>query len=299
MATESHDKHHFFKYTSFETAKLVVEKRSFRWSSPTNFNDPFDHQSGFAVEIEPEHFARLLTESIERVVFSDRPIQSDHSSLAALAVQMRSIRERLPRQRFQKDTHEASLESARNVVGLMDEFSSAIHRHLSRSRVFCVSEMGDNVVMWSHYAEEHRGVVFKLRCVEELDNALLMARPVNYTSSFVPFLSAEQYAMHLTGEAPVDIAELCWSIAFTKHADWSYEKEWRVHLPLLDQPIGDGYSIFEEDDRVFEAIYLGCRMPDQHVDEMCDLVHGNLPETKLFRVKKDPRSFALTLEDIA
>jgi len=37
-----HDRRSFFKYTSAATAKLVLNNRTLRWSSPSLFNDPFD-----------------------------------------------------------------------------------------------------------------------------------------------------------------------------------------------------------------------------------------------------------------
>ena len=104
--------------------------------------------------------------------------------------------------------------------------------------------------------------------------------------------------MHLTGERPIDMAELIWKIAYTKHADWSYEREWRLHRPLVDQPAGDGYSIVSEDDRVFEAVYLGCRMPEEHVAEMTALVRRHLPDTRIFCGRKDTRSFSLVFEEV-
>lgn len=38
----THERHVFYKYMSANTAKIVLENCSLRWSSPTIFNDPFD-----------------------------------------------------------------------------------------------------------------------------------------------------------------------------------------------------------------------------------------------------------------
>lgn len=299
MSVRDHDRTHFFKYASYETAARVIASKKFRWSSPVNFNDPFDHQAGFVLDTDPVEFANLLTASIERIVFSDiEPTVQPASLFAALTFKFRSIRDRLPREQFLKEMHEASMESAVNLQTHIQNFNRAIQAELCHSRVFSVSERHDNVVMWSHYADEHRGVVFKLRCIDEIDNTLLAARRVIYTNSFASFLSAEQYAMHLTGERPVDLAPLCWEIAFIKHSDWAYEKEWRVHLALLDEPAGDGYTTYSEDERVFEAIYLGCRMQPDAIANMVDLIRKSLPNTKIFRANKSTREFALSFTEI-
>lgn len=148
--------------------------------------------------------------------------------------------------------------------------------------------------MWSHYAEEHRGVVFKLRCIDEIDNTLLAARKVSYTDSFIAFPSAEHYAKHLTGERPIDLVPLCWNIAFTKHIDWAYEREWRVHIALLREPPGDGYATYPENARIFEGIYLGCRMEPEDVRTIFKHVKQHLPDMKVYKADKSRTAFALS-----
>jgi len=98
MTSRKHDRTHFYKYSTAETAKKVIASRQFRWCSPAKFNDPFDHQSGFVLTSTPEEFAQFLTESIEKIVFSENEphIQSD-SLFSALNLQLRTIRHRLPR----------------------------------------------------------------------------------------------------------------------------------------------------------------------------------------------------------
>ncbi|MDP1771866.1 MAG: DUF2971 domain-containing protein [Methylobacter sp.] len=299
MSSRTHDRSHFFKYASFQTAKQVIESKSFRWSSPTKFNDPFDHQAGFVLDFNPDEFAKLLTASIERIVFSDAvPTINSDSLFSAQTLRFRSIRDRLPREEFLRDMHKASIESAAKLPRSIDQFNVAIQEQLCHSRVFCVSERHDNVVMWSHYADEHKGVVFKLRCIDEIDNTLLAARQVDYTDTFIAFPSTGQYIKHMTGEHPIKIASLCWKITLTKHIDWAYEKEWRVHIPLLDESAGNGYTIYSEDPRIFEAVYLGCRMEDEELAVIVELIRRHLPETKIFRGKKSTTAFALSFTEI-
>jgi hypothetical protein len=91
---------------------------------------------------------------------------------------------------------------------------------------------------------------------------------------------------------------LCWELAFTKHIDWAYEKEWRVHMPLLRQPPGDGYSIFPEKPPVFEAVYLGCRMGEAEVQAITDSARNSLPEMKIFLAEKSRTDFTLAFREL-
>ena len=150
------------------------------------------------------------------------------------------------------------------------------------------------MVMWSHYGDEHRGVVFELACIDDLDNRLLAARKVEYSDRFLTFPSAESYAKHLTGEATFDLLPLVWQIAFTKHTDWSYEREWRVHMPLYE---AEGHSILPEPGAVFRAAILGCRMSDAQAANFATQAKAHLPEMRLFRAKLSATSFQLGFDE--
>ena len=160
------------------------------------------------------------------------------------------------------------------------------------------SETYDNVVMWSHYADEHRGVVFRVGCLPEVDNLLLVARKIRYTQSFDMFPGAEDYARHLTSEKPIEMSEVCWEVAFTKHSDWAYEKEWRVHMPQLDQPKGDGFTLIPEDRRVFQELYLGCRMDPRTAGELRKVAEEQLPDMKVFQSRMRTDGFGLQFVEI-
>lgn len=299
MSGRVHDQSHFYKHTKRATAKKVIETRSFRWSAPTKFNDPFDHQFGFVIRSTPPIFAEMLAASLERQIFSDSISSAIiFPQLPDLDRHVKAIRDQLPRDNFTQLLRQVCLEMANELPTRLAEFNSMIQAHLCHSRVLCVSEVLANVVMWSHYAEQHQGVAFKLRCDNELDNILLAARQVRYTDQFISFPDEDVFARHLTGEVRIDLASLIWQIVYTKHVDWSYEKEWRVHRPLLDEPAGDGFTNFVELPSIFEAVYLGCRMPQEDADEISCLIRQHLPRTKIYRAVPSAEQFTLKFIEI-
>ena len=60
---------------------------------------------------------------------------------------------------------------------------------LKAMRIFSVSIKNDNILMWSHYSQNHTGVVFKLKVLPEIDNYLCIAE-INPTC-FLPFSKGE------------------------------------------------------------------------------------------------------------
>jgi len=295
MSNREHNRSYFFKYASFETAIKVIESKSFKWSSPTQFNDPFDHQTKFLVNFTCEEFAKCLTASIERIIYSEVIPERPESIIVEFA--SRLLSSNLTRRQISQKLSEISISVGSNVPEHIEVFNNQLQQILCHSRVFCVSENHDNVVMWSHYADEHKGVVFKLRSSDEIDTPLLIAKKVNYSDTFPIFLDADQFAKQLTGEQLINIPSLCWKLPFTKHNDWSYEKEWRVHEPLVDTPPGEGYDYFPEDPRVFEAIFLGCRMKPPEISKITALIKQHLPETKILQGYKSDSSFSLIFDE--
>ena len=273
----------------------VVGSLGFRWSSPEKFNDPFDHQSGFSLSIDPDEFSEILVGSILRIIFADtEPMFKPLTFFSSLICRLRQFRDRMDRSEIEKELRETSAQVSRNLHDHILQLNAAIQESFCNSRIFCVSERRDNVVMWSHYAESHRGVVFKLRCIDEIDNTLLAAKKVEYVTRFIDFVSPGEYAKHLTGECPVDLLQLCWKLPFIKHADWAYEREWRVYWALIDEPAENGYSIYPENPMVFDEIYLGCRMSDDERTRLVGLVKQRLPHVRIFNTEMSRTEFALS-----
>jgi hypothetical protein len=63
-------------------------------------------------------------------------------------------------------------------------------------KFFCLSETSASILMWSHYAYNHTGVVIPLSCIEELDSAWHAARKVRFTGDMpslrIPTMSAKE-----------------------------------------------------------------------------------------------------------
>lgn len=297
MGSRSHDKAYFYKYATCDTALKIIASRSFRWSSPALFNDPFDHQAGFVWPENEEELATELAASLERMVFDNVATVADGpEGLHQIVRDVRSLQKKMPRNQFRTLMRSTASAMKDAFKGMQPEFNREILSHLAHSRVFCVTERNDNLVMWSHYGDEHKGVAFRLKCDDEIDNALLVAERVTYSNEFIPFPSSAAYARYLTGEGSLKFSPPVRKIAYTKHTDWAYEKEWRVHVPMLDREPGDGYTFHEENPAIFEAIYIGCRMPPNDVHRIVTAIREHLPDTKVSRAKMNSNSFGLSFD---
>lgn len=84
-------------------------------------------------------------------------------------------------------------------------------------------------MLWSLYAEEHKGVVFQFDCIKELDVPLLVAKPVIYADEPPEMATAAEWIDVLCGVRPLPEANDYWHLLMhTKSTVWREEKEWRV-----------------------------------------------------------------------
>jgi len=294
-----HNRECFFKYLSAESAHRVISSKSLKWSSPLIFNDPFDHQTGFQIGFDGEEFAQGVMAAMERIIFDSNVVIEKPTRFAMGALSISDSARKQGREKLRAFFEHAKREMADNLDSHINAMHESLVGSLCRSRVLSVTEENDNVVMWSHYADQHKGVVLKLRCIPEIDNSLLLAQKVEYSRKFVEFPPLQEFLLHLTGEREIDMAKLAYQIAFRKHENWSYENEWRVCIPLQEgEPDGDGFSIYVERPEVFDAAYLGCRMEKSEIEIFVEEIKKYLPHIKIYRTQKSDRSFALNFHEI-
>lgn len=275
-----------------ETAKAVLETSSLRWKAPKQFNDPFDHQVSFIFSYTQEQFSNALFAEIERLIYErDEPNFLEETGLSIMTRMLRKARDKIPRERIIETLKEGVEESAQRFQQYQDNINALIANDLNRSRVLCVSERNDNIVMWSHYANSHTGVCIRLQCIDEVDNALLLAKPIKYTDSFPIFPSLDQHIKHLTGERPIDFFDLLYQVPFVKHEHWSYENEWRVHVPHDEPENLTGFNDWKENPSVFGAIYFGCRINQSSAAELMRIIDRKFPQMEVYSAKPSVRKF--------
>lgn len=112
-----------------------------------------------------------------------------------------------------------------------------------------MSRIKDNILMWSHYADQHKGfcIEFNRSPDNDLGN-IKMTQPVKYYYDY-PDVNP------LDSDGNID-ESIHKKMLFSKAKDWAYEKEWR-----LTYEEGDKEEPMPGD---ITSIIFGLRMPDEH-----------------------------------
>lgn len=269
-----HDRKYFYKYVSAKAAKRILDKCEIKWSSPLLFNDPFDCQIVFQDDIGDGK------EYIEKTV--DAIFDKPHRSFIDWMLGDSRL------------VSESTAEGQRGHIKIMEILTNIA----TERRIFCVSEEKNDLLMWSHYAREHKGAVIKFRCIPEKDTGLCVAEPVKY-SKHIPVLPLEDYIDLIHGPL-----EDRWRIAdkilgmklLTKGVAWEYEKEWRVIVEQQGEEDYEFRGIFEEE---LEAIYLGCRMSCDDKKKLLATIKAKRKHMRVFEAERDQKDFKLNFKEIS
>jgi hypothetical protein len=286
----THDRTHFYKYATREAALAILSNRRLRWSVPSLFNDPFDVQFDLHIDLDVGKAKERALEMLWDAHYSEQAVAAENA-LGAMIVALKGVFPVLSRDEFNSQFGEAIDESFKRMDSTMSRFHSEIRAGMERIKLLCLAEKYDNILMWSHYSEQHKGLCLRFKCVPEEDSPWGVAVPVTYAKAMPRLLDEESFAKLISGQASIDHKAMTRRLVYTKAEEWSYEKEWRVFA-------GNGRTTAEYEDILFgqselDAVYLGCRMPSDEKRMFGKLVCEVYPEARVFEGKKSDQTFEL------
>ncbi|KKH45723.1 DUF2971 domain-containing protein [Methanosarcina sp. 1.H.A.2.2] len=194
--TEIDSSNVFFKYRKINKNTLhTLINNELIFSSPFHFNDPFDTIIDLFFEGTEEDFEFFL---------GDDYTEEDFEYF------------------YQNQVKKVSDERFRLIQ--QKENDKHYNDRLNLMRVLCLSQKKDEILMWSHYANDHKGICLCFEAVEK-DGDL----GFYFDSNFLPLLEIE-YSDIIP--APINMFEPNMegflNFFTTKHSSWSYEKEYRL-----------------------------------------------------------------------
>lgn len=285
----------FYKYMSPETAMIVAESKTVRYSSPDTFNDPFEFHSGLHFDFNPDSIPSKFLQRLEELASASTPPPVDPTDpwgKLVLLVRSNYATHGIPKSlRTERgiDAFQFFLDTLRDTqLRYQEHWWTTLRPGV---RVFCVSEVANNPLMWAHYARDHTGAVYEFWSLPEEDNALSVARPVEYLDAPPPFFSEAEFIDDLLSIKRIDFNSLYRRYAYCKSAHWHYEQEWRVWHPLSQTQDHDYIQVRQSE---FKAAYFGCRMTAPAQEKLKRALRQNFPAVQLFQAHRQPSSYELS-----
>lgn len=163
---------------------------------------------------------------------------------------------------------------------IIKSLREARKNQFSKVGVTCFSRNNSNLLMWSHYADSHKGI-----CLE-FDSTLepfSKSFEVMYDSN-IPIIESD-----LLFEEEHSFESLRKLLSF-KSKDWEHEEE----LRLLHQEKNKefGYPRY-----ALKAIYFGLKTNQTDLEIICSLVKSHNPKIRFFKMKRLETKFGLEPEE--
>lgn len=190
---------YFYKYFPKELFQFLTNS-AFRFTPYESFNDPFENSPA-----EPEKLENLTSEEANAL----------RSALDDLHTYSKELVGKSLKSRFEAEVRSASIEAFQERQGTL-----------------CLSETHDNVLMWAHYASDHRGYAI------EVDSTYFFELADIPKNAWMINLDRVKYREMRVLDRSTNwwdwLHGMHHAIATTKSTHWSYEQEWRMDRPLKD-----------------------------------------------------------------
>lgn len=245
-----------YKYRTFSSRALsMLANNELYFAVSDSFNDPFDCRGRHEYEFT-----------------DDNDFVNKWAILAASSGKMSKTEAFKYLSRVVSDKQQKEEYIARQS----DEFQKTV---LQSFGICSFSEVPDDILMWSHYCDGHKGFCIKFNRAP--DNILAEAKPVDYPKSN-EFLSFNYWL----GKTEAQIDELV-KIILTKSRHWDYEEEWRlIEAPDNLKPDYKGHEI-EYPDNMLSGIIFGSRMNKKSRATLKAILSGKSTEFYEARVVKN------------
>jgi len=172
-----------YKYCSLETALKILKTNSLRFSSPSEFNDPFE----LSTDLIDKTFTR---EDLKTLINNSSTLNN-------------------------KGRRDLLNKNQKNKSSVEYAINTALEGFKRESGVSCFSKSYMKTLMWSHYADKHKGICIGIRLPITLKSMDFVMLSVNYVEKIKPLNYFKNRG------------EVFFYWAFTKSHIWEYEEEVR------------------------------------------------------------------------
>ncbi len=157
---------------------------------------------------------------------------------------------------------------------------------------FCFSKRNDILLLWSHYAAGHQGVVIGFGCQPNKDLI-----DVSY-AKLRPVIDGAILKEARSREHPTEIVIRSLT---TKSDCWGYEQEVRclVELDKCTYYNGHYYQSIESNLGFIHRVILGCKCPEDEMTFRRIAKQSGFPDLDVVRARRSPTHYALDIPEPA
>jgi len=228
-----------YKYRTIEGVKKLLESHSIYFSSYREFNDPFESSINILTDYTPQQYY-------------------DSFIYAGMGPE---LAEELTTQ-----VYNGTIAGNTLLRQLTDEVVSSVG-------YFCMAAKPDNLLMWAHYADSHKGVCIKFDILKDLESFMVPIK-VDYNSQYIDFNC-------LTSDLL--------SVFRRKSPVWEYEDEYRIIKT-------DHQGLWKINTGCLVEIIFGCRTTEKDKEIIKELASASgFTKIVYYEARKKRDSYGLDI----
>jgi len=243
--------YYLYKYRSLRTKKdrqytgRIFTHNEIYFAKFTEFNDPFDCNLHISVE--------------RNIVAHKAKLRELNPNLSDAELDVKTRKDFQPQK----------------IRNREKSLCSAIRRINKIVGIFSLSEKSDDLLMWSHYADYHRGICLEFK--------------VTNSKLFGCDLSKVHYQKQYPNLSVYDHIDLEWTKRYltTKSDAWCYEKEWRI---LYRET---GCQVFPAEE--LSGVILGARISEKNKKLVLEWLTKGKCEVQLYQSRECDDRFGVNI----
>ena len=220
--------------------------REMWFSNPSDFNDPFDCDINMQIRNSSQ-------DKIQN--YFDRYLIKHFGAKELTGVNTENI-------------------SRENFERLLNRVAKKVTK---RKGIACFLSNCENLLMWAHYANSHKGISLKFDILEDTE-FFSPAKKVIYTKDYPEY-------DYLT-----DKNDFVNQMFFTKSKEWEYEGEVRI----LKNKNGN----YQFSQNSLKEVIFGCKISDGDKKTLTKVLENYYPNTKILQATKSETEFGLEFTEI-
>jgi hypothetical protein len=223
------------------------------FTSPLNFNDPFDFFIPYSLNFTDDEFKKIV------------PLLPGYS----------------------KEQYEQMLVYYKENPKELEKWSEVGHKRFAlKIRIACFCKDKENIIMWSHYADSHKGLCLKFD--SSFDKQFFHKEDWNYKKFPIKEVNYPKELKKINYFK--DNEDFFINCAYTKYHKWIYEEEYRI-LSVVDTIQFNKQCLVE--------INFGCESDKQDRKDIIKLIQEcNYPNVKFMLATKCKDKYALEFEEM-
>lgn len=221
-------------------------------ADPADFNDPFEFKNKLVLDdddVLQRYFGAIFRETYPDL---DKPTSAFNALLETLIDEVKST-------------------SGQMFSALFETHSHGVH---------CFTPEPKSQLMWSHYADSHRGICLQFRTSYDV-RTFLAAGPVDYCDDFPEF------------HFPTAPKEDTIAMMMRKGTAWAYEKERRIVMLAINS------RLLPFRPQALTGLILGGRFPEKHLPAIKQMlnerIENGLPPIRLYQAETEKSAYRLTV----